>query len=396
MTVNLLAHSNLFKAGIARSGAYNRTLTPFGFQNEERTFWQAKGGLGDAISKEMRMKPSGSDLVVANSSETVIPAAGGHGMKELMNTFSTGFNTINSQYQTLSSGVNALNQKISAPAPSTSSAGAQAFVDTIASGFMAVKQSFHTLTQESNQSIQSLNQGLQQTSQSSAERDQQTNTKITAYHNQTQSQILQLNQNLTSLATQISTMGPLGGLGGGLFGAGAGGAGAAKVIQVGKMLQGMGLHVAENPAFGSGAVGQHAPGSYHYSGRAIDVTGSTAQLDAAYAQLKNTNPAELLWRTAGHYDHLHVAYALGAGMPAFFGSQNAAIDWEKSMVPSSVKVGSVTGNSSEGFGGGTTINGGINVTVNGSGVDDADELASIVAMKIGEAVNQARSASVFV
>jgi dipeptidyl aminopeptidase/acylaminoacyl peptidase len=41
MTVNLLAHSNLFKAGIARSGAYNRTLTPFGFQNEERTYWQA-------------------------------------------------------------------------------------------------------------------------------------------------------------------------------------------------------------------------------------------------------------------------------------------------------------------------------------------------------------------
>jgi len=41
MTVNLLAHTNLFKAGIARSGAYNRTLTPFGFQNEDRTYWQA-------------------------------------------------------------------------------------------------------------------------------------------------------------------------------------------------------------------------------------------------------------------------------------------------------------------------------------------------------------------
>ena len=41
MTANLLAHSTLFKAGIARSGAYNRTLTPFGFQNEERTYWQA-------------------------------------------------------------------------------------------------------------------------------------------------------------------------------------------------------------------------------------------------------------------------------------------------------------------------------------------------------------------
>jgi dipeptidyl aminopeptidase/acylaminoacyl peptidase len=41
MTANLLAHTSLFKAGIARSGAYNRTLTPFGFQNEERTYWQA-------------------------------------------------------------------------------------------------------------------------------------------------------------------------------------------------------------------------------------------------------------------------------------------------------------------------------------------------------------------
>ena len=41
MTANLLAHSDLFQAGIARSGAYNRTLTPFGFQSERRTFWEA-------------------------------------------------------------------------------------------------------------------------------------------------------------------------------------------------------------------------------------------------------------------------------------------------------------------------------------------------------------------
>ena len=41
MTAHLLAHSDLFKAGIARSGAYNRTLTPFGFQSERRTFWEA-------------------------------------------------------------------------------------------------------------------------------------------------------------------------------------------------------------------------------------------------------------------------------------------------------------------------------------------------------------------
>lgn len=41
LAVTLLAHSSLFSAGIARSGAYNRTLTPFGFQNERRTFWEA-------------------------------------------------------------------------------------------------------------------------------------------------------------------------------------------------------------------------------------------------------------------------------------------------------------------------------------------------------------------
>jgi len=42
MTANLLAYTDLFKAGIARSGAYNHTLRPFGYQNEKRTFWQAR------------------------------------------------------------------------------------------------------------------------------------------------------------------------------------------------------------------------------------------------------------------------------------------------------------------------------------------------------------------
>ncbi|NNF26497.1 MAG: S9 family peptidase [Gemmatimonadetes bacterium] len=41
MTANMLAHSDDFAAGIARSGAYNRSLTPFGFQYERRTFWEA-------------------------------------------------------------------------------------------------------------------------------------------------------------------------------------------------------------------------------------------------------------------------------------------------------------------------------------------------------------------
>ena len=41
MTANLLAHCDLFRSGVARSGAYNRTLTPFGFQAERRLFWEA-------------------------------------------------------------------------------------------------------------------------------------------------------------------------------------------------------------------------------------------------------------------------------------------------------------------------------------------------------------------
>ena len=42
MTANLLTHSDLFACGIARSGAYNRTLTPFGFQSEQRNYWEAQ------------------------------------------------------------------------------------------------------------------------------------------------------------------------------------------------------------------------------------------------------------------------------------------------------------------------------------------------------------------
>ncbi len=61
MTANLLAHSDLFRAGVARSGAYNRTLTPFGFQSERRSFWEAP---------EMYMKVS--PFVYANKIKTPI------------------------------------------------------------------------------------------------------------------------------------------------------------------------------------------------------------------------------------------------------------------------------------------------------------------------------------
>ena len=54
MTANLLAHTDLFAAGIARSGAYNRTLTPFGFQTERRSFWEATGRLRPGVAVPLR------------------------------------------------------------------------------------------------------------------------------------------------------------------------------------------------------------------------------------------------------------------------------------------------------------------------------------------------------
>lgn len=60
MTANLLSHSNLFACGIARSGAYNRTLTPFGFQREQRNFWevpQIYNGMSPFMSADKMKTP---------------------------------------------------------------------------------------------------------------------------------------------------------------------------------------------------------------------------------------------------------------------------------------------------------------------------------------------------
>ena len=95
-----------------------------------------------------------------------------------------------------------------------------------------------------------------------------------------------------------------------------------------------------------------------------------------------------------HQDHVHVAYALGYDNGRMFTNLDAAQSWENSMVPGSVKVASVTGNSAEGFGGETSVVN--NITINQQPGQDADELASLVALKIGEAVADARAASIFV
>ena len=54
MTANLIAHTDLFRAGVATSGSYNKTLTPFGFQNERRSVWEAPERLPQGLAVLLR------------------------------------------------------------------------------------------------------------------------------------------------------------------------------------------------------------------------------------------------------------------------------------------------------------------------------------------------------
>jgi hypothetical protein len=87
----------------------------------------------------------------------------------------------------------------------------------------------------------------------------------------------------------------------------------SNIVAVGGQIQAMGYHVSEHPQFG-GVNPVHSPKSYHYKGRAIDVNwypsrDEPAMLDRLHDWIKaNVHPyRELLWRTKGHYDHLHLA-----------------------------------------------------------------------------------------
>lgn len=137
------------------------------------------------------------------------------------------------------------------------------------------------------------------------------------------------------------------------------------VVELGKWIQSKGFHVSEHPAFG-GVRGKHAPRSYHYSGRALDVNYYPARfepqrLDALRDELLATGTAfkELLWRTKGHYNHMHVALAEGGIVT---GPTRALIGeaGPEAVIPLS-KLGS------GGFGGTST-----------GGIDDAHLLAILI------------------
>jgi hypothetical protein len=244
-------------------------------------FQWAKGGLGDAVAKEMKMKPPGSDLVIANSSETVIPAAGGHGMLD--------------------------------------------FVETLRAGFGAMVATYKEAQQKQENTLNAI--------------------KNTLISNQQQT-----NMRLAKLETKFSTPGMAGGLGGGAAG-------------------GVDAFTGMAQRYGLSMTSAYRPGDpgYHGSNRARDYsngTGPTPQM-LQFAQFLASNYGanlkELIYTPLGfsikngqkvapyaqgsHYNHVHVAYAMGAGNPAFFSNKEDAVSWENKFLGKGVK--SVTTNTAE-------------------------------------------------
>jgi hypothetical protein len=83
---------------------------------------------------------------------------------------------------------------------------------------------------------------------------------------------------------------------------------------------------------------------------------------------------------------------MGLGHPAYFPSQADAMAWEGQMKPPGSSIRSITSNSSENLGGTTTVN--APITINQQPGQDSEQLASIVALRLGEAIMHARSSSI--
>ena len=98
------------------------------------------------------------------------------------------------------------------------------------------------------------------------------------------------------------------------------GIGGGDLVGIGRSLQALGFNVSRHGAFGGTPTSGHAPNSKHYRDRAIDVNWYPAsqepgKLDDLVGKLDRSMFSEFLWRTKGHYDHLHLAMAQGGLVP---------------------------------------------------------------------------------
>jgi hypothetical protein len=324
------------------------------------------GSLGQAISFEMANKPSNSSLVIANSSETVIPAAGGLGVGSFMETLKEGFGQ-------LTTTMNENNQVYTE--------NGKRFTEGL---FKVSGQVIESQTQ-----INSLGSALSKAQEHNNNMFSKVQEQLNSNQNQTASMFSAIGKQISQIASSA------GGMFGGALGMMSGSLGAAS-----SLAQNLGLTITSTTG------GKHAPGSYHYAGRAIDVAGSPGAMLAYAQRLASTsggrmaelyytplgfsikNGVKVPWTIPNHMDHVHVAYALGKGTPAFFSNQKEAESWERKMMPPSAKVTSITSNTSEGFGS-STIH--APITIYQQPNQDPEELASLVAMRIGMVVDELRN-----
>jgi hypothetical protein len=304
----------------------------------------------------MANKPAGSDLVIANSSETIIPAADG------LNT----------------GGLNAVVNATYSAAQTTAgvfTAGFQSFSQKLFAGQQAM--------------IGAINKGTQVSAAQSA----MMLSRLSAQNNALMSKM--------SAVAAAKGMSGEGGFGGNL-GGGKGGLSSAA-----SLARSMGLTMTSAKRSGP------ANASYHNVGRAMDFSNSTGptpqmmKFAQTLASTSGSNLAELIYTPlgysikhgkkippiaqAGHYNHVHVAYGLGAGNPAFFESAATADHWESKMAKGNPIISSVRAQANE-MGGGS-INSPINITINQQPGQDSEELASMVAIKLTQAINQLRYSS---
>lgn len=319
-----------------------------------RRGWDGKAAnsmpLHSAIASEMANKPAGSDLVIANSSETIIPAAGGLGSMDGM---------VNAIYGAAQNTAGAF------------SAGFQTFSQKVTAGQQATVAAINKSTQVSSA--------------------------------QSMAMLAKLSAQNAALMTKISAspafMG--GGGGGGIaLGGGYGSRGSQIAGALGNYLKQTGGapgSIHEHPQHG-GVKYKHSPTSYHYQGRALDIgayaneQGGVLRRVAQFNAQMGVKPVELLKAgDPGHSDHVHVAYAMGSGNPAFFSSAGAADKWESMMAGKNPIIGSVRAQSREMKGGTMTVN--APITIHQQPGQDSDQLASLVAIKLTQAVNQLRYSS---
>ncbi|ATW62817.1 putative tail tape measure protein [Synechococcus phage S-CBWM1] len=298
----------------------------------------ARGGLGDAISAEMRNKPPGSDLVIANSSETIIPAANGLGMGDFMDYLSSGFTNV-------------------------------------ATGINGVFGSLTEFAEISDKSFEKIGKQAEEGFEATTKRVIEANASIGM-------------QILRAVAT--SSMGGMGGMGGQL--------GGTPPAGVAALASGLGLQLTSSYRAGDSG--------WHGAGRAWDYSNGVntpEMMQFAQTMIAKHGGAlkELIYTPLGfsikngqrvpplspgnHYNHVHLAYGLGAGSPAFFRTASAADNWERSMAKGSPIVSSVRARADE-VGGRNTNN--FNVTIHQLPGQNAKELAALVAEEISLALEE--------